>query len=328
MNTIENLHVVLVSENVHSEVKGSSSDSRTREMTDGRVTKELTNALKSLCKKVDICNSPKDLIRFSGSDILVISVYGGAVSRNRMSLVPAMCESLGLKFAGADAFARFLCQDKNLTKNFVKELGFKTPNSTLIRSTDDLVNIEALKLPAVVKPSLEGSSIGIDDRNLTHSYLETKNLAKELLENFQQPILVEEFCSGPEICICVVGTEKEIVHFEVVEDIHEKYPDYLHNRLFTANLKRGTGLKIGHKLVTKNISDTDIQKVKEIFFALGKVDYLRVDCRISDGSCVLIELTPDPFMAINGSFGNSWKMSGITYQEGIKMLLETSLKSY
>ena len=328
MDNITNLHVVLVSENVPSIEKGSTSASRTREMTDDRVTNEILDALKQLCKHVDVCNSPADLVQFSGKDVLVLTVYGGAVSRNRMSLVPAVCESLGLKYAGADAYARFLCQDKNLTKNFVAEFGMDTPDSVILRSSSDIDNIESLQLPLVIKPNLEGSSIGIDDRNLTRTYLEAKELAAELLEKFNQPVLVEEFCSGPEVCICVVGHGSEIIHFEAVEDVHETDPNFLHDRLFTASLKRGVEAKIGHRLITDRISSSDADIIKNLFLSLGKIDYLRVDCRLNNGKCSLIELTPDPFMSINGSFGNSWRMSGTPYIQGVKMLLETALRNY
>lgn len=328
MSDISELHVVLVSENVPKEKKGNTSDSRTREMTDNAVTEQVLDALKRLCKRVYICNSPKELIHFLGMDVLVLTVYGGAISRNRMSLVPAVCESLGLKYAGADAYARFLCQDKHLTKMFASELGMDTPNGVIIRSPLDINNIESLQPPLVIKPNLEGSSIGIDDRNLTSTRDEARELVIELLEQFDQPILVEEFNPGAEVCICVVGNKDGIIHFEAVEDIHESDPNFLHDRLFTASLKRGEDREIVHRLVTNKISTLDIEIIKKVFLSLGKLDYLRVDCRLHNGRCSLIELTPDPFMAIRGSFGDSWQMSGTSYIQGIKMLLETALKNY
>src|SRR4051812_5404029 len=49
-------------------------------------------------------------------DDVVLSIFGGAVSRNRMALVPAICETFGLRYIGPDAYGRILCQDKELSK--------------------------------------------------------------------------------------------------------------------------------------------------------------------------------------------------------------------
>ena len=89
-----------------------------------------------------------------------MTIYGGEISRNRLALVPAICESMNVKFLGADVYNRIICQDKNLCKTFAKRFNILSPNSILIYDENDISLIKSLKLPLVVKPNYEGSSIG------------------------------------------------------------------------------------------------------------------------------------------------------------------------
>ena len=80
-----------------------------------------------------VLNHPSELSArgFLDENDLVLSIYGGEISRNRMSLVPAVCEAHGISYIGPDAYGRVICQDKAVSKSLALEAGFKAPKHRL-----------------------------------------------------------------------------------------------------------------------------------------------------------------------------------------------------
>lgn len=91
-----------------------------------------------------------------------------------------------IKYVGADVYNRIICQDKNISKELAKKAGILVPDSVTINSLDNLntFNLHLLKYPVVIKPLMEGSSIGITKNSLCQN----ANNIKEKIENFIKPI--------------------------------------------------------------------------------------------------------------------------------------------
>ena len=318
--------MVLVSEAIERENNSQPAWDLSLEMSSRDTTQDVVGGLSTFIKEVTVVPGPEHLpgIQISHAPPMVMTIYGGAGSRNRMALVPAMCETLGIPYMGADAYARIICQDKYLSKIFAREIGLDSSPAVLIRDHADLPLINALTPRLVIKPNLEGSSIGISSSNLVGTHHEAITLAAELLERFDQPVLVEEFAPGHEVCFCISGYNKSVNFLEAVEDIHLKDDSFFLDQLYTADIKQNRWKEMGHKLVTGQVQAGLRDALSRLFLCLGKIDYVRVDCRINDGDCKLIEITPDPFMARDGSFGEAFELSGLGYAEGLRLLVTNS----
>ena len=59
--------------------------------------------------------------------------------------------------------------------------------------------------PVIVKPAFEGSSKGIRGRCLVDSAAEAVAAALRLADEYEQPVLVEEFIDGDEVTVGLVG---------------------------------------------------------------------------------------------------------------------------
>ena len=70
-------------------------------------------------------------------------------------------EILGLPYTGSGVMASAIAMDKYRTKLLFEGLGLPTPGFALIRGEGDLPAAAALGFPLMIKPALEGSSIGM-----------------------------------------------------------------------------------------------------------------------------------------------------------------------
>lgn len=321
--------ILLVSEEVEHESSVEPEWNIGLEMSSRGTTQDVVAGLRTFTERVAVIPGPEHLAAHCDLSPrpLVMTIYGGAGSRNRMALVPATCEALGLPYMGADAYNRVVCQDKYLSKIIAREIGLDTSPAVLVRDVADLPLINALTPRLVVKPNLEGSSIGIGAKNLVTTHEAAKKLALELLARFRQPILVEEFVPGREVCFCVSGDESGVNFLQAVEDIHTTQEGFFRDQLYSADIKQNRWNEMGHRLVTDEMTGALRDTLCRLFSCLGKVDYVRVDCRIDAGACKLIEITPDPFLARDGSFGEAFELSGLGYENGLRMLVSNSVRS-
>lgn len=323
--------IVLVADVFNHEDCDVNFTSTTLEKPSEEYTKDVKNALLLYSKHVHICNSPKELNLYlsNNNDVdLVMTIYGGEISRNRLALVPAICESMEVNYLGADVYNRILCQDKNLTKIFAKKFNIQSPNSIILDNMNEFFLINSLKFPLVIKPNYEGSSIGISNKNIVHTMEEAKVLITELLTLFSQPLLVEEFIGGKEVNITVVGDNSSVQIFEVVEDIHIEDENFFNSNLYTLEYKQLDYEKFSHKIITNEFNNETKQNIINMYQHMGKIDYIRVDGKIFKDQFYLIELTPDPYLANESSFAKGMMKDGYSYEQAIGLIIQNSLKYY
>ena len=223
---------------------------RDLEQSDRDTVEELLKAITALGRRAVHYQSPQELAENAEmhKNDVVLSIYGGASSRNRMALVPAICESFGLKFIGPDVYGRVIAQDKEVTKRLALESGLKTPSWRVIRNLEHLSIFNRFTFPCVLKPLLEGSSIGISQANLVDNVDEAKRLAQNLLVDLRQPVLVEEFVAGRETALVAIENGAE-VHWAYSEMIVAGSPEFFKYRLFDAAEK----MNPTHGQTVKNI---------------------------------------------------------------------------
>ncbi len=76
-------------------------------------------------------------------------------------VIQGALEILGLPYTGSGVMGSAIAMDKYRTKLLLQSLGLPTPGFALIRSESDCQAAQALGFPLMVKPALEGSSIGM-----------------------------------------------------------------------------------------------------------------------------------------------------------------------
>ncbi len=322
--------LVLVADRTYQTYESIDINSTTLEMIGDEYYFEIKKGLKLITDRFTHYNTPKELIEniSKHKNAIVFTVYGGKESRNRMALIPAICESYSVKYVGADVYARILCQDKYISKVFAKRYGLKTPKSILIDKMSRLKLINDLKLPLIIKPNFEGSSIGITNSRPYDNYTDASSFAKKMFYEFKQPVLVEEFIFGKEVSISIVGTTKELTLFEAMEIQYVNTPDFFIDKIYTAYDKHKANEPIIHKKCTEFLLQNETKAIKELFFSLGKMDFMRIDGRLSQDGFYLIELTPDAYIGEKSAIADAGKANGMDYSEVLYKIINSALENY
>ena len=232
----------------------------------------------------------------SGVDV-VFNIAEGFAGRARESQVPAMLELIGIPYTGSDPTALSLALDKALAKRLVQQAGFSTP-AFLVMNTGKEKLPKGLIFPCIAKPAQEGSSKGILKSSVVKSEAELRELAKEIVGRYRQPVLVESFLPGREFTVGLLGERRprvlppmEVI-FKAAAGTHPVYS-------LTSKL---TGQNEVENAVPADIESQlkrELERYgKGIFAVLGCRDVARVDLRLdAAGQVHFIECNPLPGLA-------------------------------
>jgi D-alanine-D-alanine ligase len=294
-------------------------------------TSSIRSALVEVCGahnivEYDSIPSFIDNVREHRSDV-VFPYWFGQRSRSRHGLLPAVCEAYGIRFVGADAFTKIVCNDKELSKVIVRNVGLSAPEGLQISVEADLERLSLIRYPAVVKPNFEGTSLGISSRNLVENAVEAEAIARNLLKTLQQPILIEQFIAGREASICLIGNYHSMQIVECIAWEINGDPAFLDNRLFTYDLKLDEELVAEPRLVTDMFKEATLAAAVRIFRSFDKVDAMRIDGRLSPDGFYVIELSPDVYLGPEGELSAAAAKHGLNYTGMIRLLLQNALES-
>lgn len=139
---------------------------------------------------------------------LIFNICEGLCGPGRESQVPAILELFDIPFTFADSCVTAVCLHKGLTKAAIRDAGIPTPRSVLIRDLRDLDSV-SLNYPLFAKPVAEGTSKGVTPSSRVLSPGDLFQECERLLQEYQQPVLVEEFLPGREFTVGIIGTGTE-----------------------------------------------------------------------------------------------------------------------
>lgn len=256
-------------------------------------------------------------------DSVVLSIWSGTDNRNRRAIVPSICEAHQIDYIGADPYAAMISGDKELSKTVCADFGISAPRGLLIHSEDQFDRAALLDFPIVVKPLMEGGSIGITQESKASDFDQARAQLKRLMQHHKPPILCEEFVGGREISFCLVGSST-VRHIEAVEVIFDGEDGYFEEHLFSMQDKRSRERQKKQRFVnvTNEIPASLMAQVQSLFLALGKVDYMRIDGKLTDRFWCL-ELSTDPSISTVSLFAQSYYSIGKSYLEMISDILST-----
>jgi D-alanine-D-alanine ligase len=317
--------VVLVADVMRDDASSITALRRDLEQTDQETFNALTTAIESLGLSVTHYEGPDALAENAQRhrDDIVLSIFGGRASRNRMALTPAVCETFGLRFIGPDAYGRITAQDKETSKRLALDCGLRTPAWRVLRTPADLERLGSQTYPSVVKPLLEGSSIGIGPDSVAHNESQARKVAQRLMRDFGQPVLVESFVAGREVAFVAIenGAELDWAYTEV---FIEGEPDFFESRLFDAEEKMHRRAGRSVRVIDGELALDDLAAIQILLKVCGGFGYTRVDGRHANGQFNFIELTPDAWIDPRGQFAMGFTEKGWSYAEVIAAVLASA----
>lgn len=258
-------------------------------------------------------------------EAVIFPYWFGRLSRNRHSLVPAICEAYDLCYVGADTYTKTVCNDKFLSKSLCEIAGLTTASSFLMACEQDLRYLEHCSYPRVIKPNSQGSSLGIEDNNLVRSPEAAREVTKRIAQFFGWPVLCEEFIQGREVSISIMGNHRDPPAIGMLSWTMNEDPGFLDNRLFSYALKYVAGIKFS-PLILDNQLEPMRPACERLFKMLDKVEIMRIDGRLTSKGFVVIELSPDLDLRPDGEAAISFADKEGSYPLFLRRLIINSLE--
>ena len=231
--------------------------------------------------------------------------------------VQGVLETLKIPYTGSGVMASALAMDKWRTKLIWQAAGIPTPRyHVLSKDSHWLQIIDDLKLPLIVKPAREGSSIGVTKVNTAAEF----QFAFELAVKLDPLVLAEEFIAGQELAASVVNDE--VLSLIRIEAPEGKY-DYA-NKYFENVVKYYCPSGIRAETEANIRADT-----LKAFRVLGCSGWGRADVMLQpDGRYAFLEMNTSPGMTSHSLVPIAGRAAGLSYADLCVQILQTaSLKS-
>jgi D-alanine-D-alanine ligase len=265
---------------------------------------------------------------------IVFNIAEGFHGVNREAHVPAICEFFGIPYSGSDPFTLTLCLDKARTKETLTFHGIPTPKFAVVEKIEDLEALgRPLSLPLFVKPLHEGSSKGITDNNLCWDRAHLLRQTEFLLENYDQPVIIEEYLPGKEFTCAVLGNGDAATVLPIVGMNFESLPKgalpiYSFDAKFVWDRPENP-LDIFQcpARITRELQASIERVTLDAFRVLGCRDWARIDVRLdAAGVPNVLEVNPLPGIlpdpADNSCLPKAARAAGIGYDELIQNCLK------
>jgi len=264
---------------------------------------------------------------------IVFNIAEGFNGVNREAHVPAICEFFGIPYSGSDPFTLSLCLDKARTKETLTFHGIPTPRFAVVETSAEIESRTAgLQLPLFVKPVHEGSSKGITDGNLCWDRSQLIRQTRFLLENYRQPVIVEEYLPGNEFTCAVLGNGDTATVLPIVGMNFDALPKgalpiYSFDAKFVWDRPENP-LDIFQcpARITRELQASIERVTLDAFRVLGCRDWARIDVRLdAAGVPNVLEVNPLPGIlpdpADNSCLPKAARAAGIGYEELIQSCL-------
>ena len=229
-----------------------------------------------------------------------------------------LLEQIGLPYTGCGVMASALTMDKMRTKMLWKAFGLPVADMEVVTretfaSLDPQAVVDKLGLPLMVKPSLEGSSVGLTKVKAVD---ELKSAVEYALK-FDNTILIEEWLAGDELTVPVLDSQVlpaiRIVPEGEFYDYNAKY------------ISDNTQYFCPSGLTPEREQELAIL-VKRAYDAVGCRGWSRIDVMCdAKGNFRLVEVNTNPGMTSHSLFPKSAASVGISFEQLVVKILELSV---
>lgn len=228
-----------------------------------------------------------------------------------------LLEQIGIPYTGCGVMASALTMDKMRTKMLWKAFGLPVAEMEIVtvenRATlNPEVVVKKLGLPLMVKPSLEGSSVGLT-KVKTMEELES---AVDFALKFDRTVLIEEWLAGDEFTVPVLDGEVlpsiKIVPEGEFYDYEAKYISDNTQYFCPAGLS--------------DAREQELRRlVKQAYDVVGCRGWSRIDVMAdAEGKFRLVEVNTNPGMTSHSLFPKSAAMVGYSFEQLVEKILELS----
>lgn len=254
----------------------------------------------------------------------MFNIAEGLYGLGRESQVPALLDAWRIPYTFSDPMVLALTLHKGMAKHVVRDHGIVTPNFALVADMEDLGEVR-LPFPLFAKPVAEGTGKGIAAASRADSPHALARVCRDLLQRFEQPVLVESFLPGREFTVGITGSERKSDVLGVMEVLMgpeaEAHAYAFHNKEHYERL-------VDYRLVTGPDAQAVGETALKAWRALGCRDGGRVDIRM-DGHGVPHFLEVSPLAGLDpqrSDLAILCRLLVIGYRDLIGRILDSALR--
>jgi D-alanine-D-alanine ligase len=144
-----------------------------------------------------------DTLRKYQPDIC-FNICEGHFGDAREAQIPALLEMMRIPYTGSKVLTLALALDKPMTKRVLAYHDLPTPPFQTFERVDEALSSD-MQYPMFVKPSREGTGMGVSARSIVRVDSELREQVSYIHERYKQPALVEQYIEGREVTVGVVG---------------------------------------------------------------------------------------------------------------------------
>jgi D-alanine-D-alanine ligase len=247
---------------------------------------------------------------------------------NGYHLVPPVLERLGFAYTGADAWTLETTQDKAKAKELLVAQQIPTPESRVFSRP---VLDGWRRYPALVKPAAEHCSYGITRDSVVDSGAELKRAIEQVIDQWRQPALVEDFIDGVEYNVSIWGNGR-LRALPLAAIDYSAFPDY-HDRLCTYDAKWDPDSEAFHLTSVTcpaEVSDRLRERIENVaeaaYRALRLRDYGRIDIRVRRGVPYVLDVNSNPDITMEGGLSRSGRAAGYSYGQLTARIIEMAAR--
>jgi D-alanine-D-alanine ligase len=290
--------------------RGVISAAEERELSTGKVGTE-PPSLETLSKFAEGAFLPNltSMKEVKDADVAFLALHGG---QGEDGTIQALLDMANVKYTGSGHLSSALAMDKDLSKKLFRSEDVKTADWLMAPVTVEQVE-GMLGLPVVVKPSKQGSTVGL-------SLVKKRgDIAKAIEEasKYDDEVMVESFIPGRELTVGVLGDVAlpvgEILPKHEIYDYECKYTAGMATEEFPAKLSPEATEKVQ-------------QQALAAFRALKLRGYARIDFRLtSEGEFYCLEANTLPGMTELSLIPQGAAAMGISFPELCERIVRLAL---
>jgi D-alanine-D-alanine ligase len=213
--------------------RGVISDAEERELSTGKVGAK-PPTLESLSKFAEGTFLPNltSMKEIKDAEVVFLGLHGG---QGEDGTIQALLDMARVKYTGSGHLASALAMDKDLSKKLFRAAEVNTADWLMAPATIEQVE-GMLGMPVVVKPSKEGSTVGLTLVKKREDLLAAIREASK----YDDEVMIERFVPGRELTVGVLGTVAlpvgEIIAKHEIYDYECKYTAGMATEEFPAKL--------------------------------------------------------------------------------------------
>jgi D-alanine-D-alanine ligase len=166
------------------------------------------------------------------ADVLFLALHGG---RGEDGTIQTLLEMIGVPYTGSGRLGSAMAMDKDISKRLFRDVGVPTADWVMAPAARDQVARD-FGWPVVIKPSKQGSTVGLTVVKRPEEYEDAVALA----QRYDDEVMIERFIPGRELTVGILDGKAlavgEIIPRHEIFDYECKYTPGMSEEIFPADL--------------------------------------------------------------------------------------------